>query len=91
MTKADLVTKIAGDAGITKAQAGTVLDSLAGTITAILKQGEKFTLPGVGNFSISDRAAREGRNPKTGEKMQIAASKNVKFKALSAVKAALNG
>ncbi len=91
MTKAELITKLSEAAGITKVQAGTVLDSLAGTITDTLKQGGKFTLPGVGIFAVGERAAREGRNPQTGEKMQIKASKSVKYKSAKQLKDSING
>ena len=91
MTKADLIAKLADDAGITKAQASTCIDSLAGVVTSSLKNDEKITVPGVGIFSVGNRAAREGRNPQTGEKLQIAAAKTVKFKVAKSIKDSLNG
>jgi len=90
MTKSELITKLSDDAKITKAQASTVLDSLAETITASLKQDEKITLPGVGIFSVGFRAARQGRNPQTGATIQISAAKTVKFKIAKAIKDVLN-
>lgn len=90
MTKAELLAKISEDAGVNKTQAGAVLDSLAETLTDILKNDGKLTLPGVGIFSVGQRAARTGRNPQTGEAIQIAAAKTVKFKATKAIKDTLN-
>jgi DNA-binding protein HU-beta len=80
MTKADLVSKIAGDGGITKAQAEKAVDGFVSAVTDALSKGEKVTLVGFGTFSVGDRAEREGRNPRTGEKISIPASKVVKFK-----------
>lgn len=80
MNKGDLVNKIADDANITKAQAN---DALGATLTAIshgLKAGDKITLIGFGTFSVSQRAARTGRNPSTGKEIKIAAKNVVKFK-----------
>jgi len=81
MNKAELVDQISKDAGITKVQAGQALDALTGAITATLKKGDKVTLVGFGTFSVSQRAARNGRNPQTGEVIKIKASKTPKFKA----------
>lgn len=80
MTKADLVSRIAGDGGITKAQAEKAVDGFVGAISDALSQGEKVTLVGFGTFSVGQRSAREGRNPRTGDKITIPASKVVKFK-----------
>ncbi|RPJ07855.1 MAG: HU family DNA-binding protein [Deltaproteobacteria bacterium] len=80
MTKADLVGKIAGDGGITKAQAEKAVDGFVSAITGALSDGEKVTLVGFGTFSVGERSAREGRNPRTGQKITIPASKVVKFK-----------
>lgn len=80
MTKADLVGKIAGDGGITKAQAEKAVDGFVSAITGALSAGEKVTLVGFGTFSVGERSAREGRNPRTGQKITIPASKVVKFK-----------
>ncbi|MCU0335736.1 MAG: HU family DNA-binding protein [Chitinophagaceae bacterium] len=81
MNKADLIAKIAEDAGITKTQAGGALDSLVEAITKTLKKGDKVTLVGFGTFSVSKRAARTGRNPQTGETIKIKAKKVARFKA----------
>jgi DNA-binding protein HU-beta len=81
MTKAELVSKIAAEGGITKAQAEKALDGFVSAVTGALTTGEKVSLVGFGTFSVGDRAGREGRNPRTGEKINIPASKVVKFKA----------
>ena len=80
MTKADLVARMATDGMVTKAQAEKALDGLVSAITEALSTGEKVTLVGFGTFSVGERAEREGRNPRTGEKISIPASKVVKFK-----------
>ncbi|XZF15705.1 HU family DNA-binding protein [Chitinophagaceae bacterium MMS25-I14] len=81
MNKAELIDQVSKDAGITKAQADEVLNSITDTIIATLKKGDKVTLVGFGTFSVSQRAARNGRNPQTGETIKIKASKVPKFKA----------
>ncbi|MEE8315007.1 MAG: HU family DNA-binding protein [Syntrophobacteria bacterium] len=86
MTKADLVAKMADSAGITKAAAEKALAGFLGGVTTSLKKGGKVTLVGFGTFSVAKRAAREGRNPQTGQKIKIKATKVVKFKAGSKLK-----
>ncbi|MBT1685308.1 HU family DNA-binding protein [Dawidia soli] len=81
MTKAELISKIADDAGITKVAAGTALSSFMEAVEKTLKKGNKITLTGFGTFSVSKRAARKGRNPFTGETIKIKAKKVAKFKA----------
>jgi DNA-binding protein HU-beta len=81
MNKAELIDQIAKDADITKAQANAALDSFTATVVASLKGGERVTLVGFGTFSVSDRAARNGRNPQTGAVIKIQARKVPKFKA----------
>jgi DNA-binding protein HU-beta len=81
MNKAELIAKIADDAGITKTQANTTLDSFVEAVTKTLKGGGKVTLVGFGTFSVSKRAARNGRNPQTGEVIKIKARKVARFKA----------
>ncbi len=81
MNKAELITKIADDAGITKTQANATLDSFVDAVTKTLKKGDKVTLVGFGTFSVSKRAARNGRNPQTGAVIKIKAKKVAKFKA----------
>ncbi len=81
MTKAELVGKIAGEGGITKAQAEKAVDGFVAAVSDALSDGDKITLVGFGTFSVGERSQREGRNPRTGEKIKIPASKVVKFKA----------
>ena len=81
MNKGDLVNKVAEGTGISKAQATTAVNTVLDSITDTLKGGDKVTLVGFGTFSVSHRAARQGRNPQTGATIQIAAKNNVKFKA----------
>ena len=81
MNKAELIAKIAEDAGITKVQAGASLKSFTEAVTKTLKAGGKVTLVGFGTFSVTKRKARAGRNPKTGSVIKIKARKVAKFKA----------
>ena len=81
MYKAELIAKVSDDAGITKTQANAALDSFVEAVTKTLKGGGKVTLVGFGTFSVSKRAARNGRNPQTGEVIKIKARKVAKFKA----------
>ncbi len=81
MNKGDLISKMAADSDITKAQATDALNSFIETLAATLKGGDKLSLIGFGTFSINERPARTGRNPRTGEPIQIKAKKVVKFKA----------
>lgn len=81
MNKAELIDKLAKDAGITKSQANEALDSFTEAVTKTLKAGNKVTLVGFGTFSVSKRAARTGRNPQTGEAIKIKAKKVARFKA----------
>jgi len=81
MNKAELVAKIAEDAGVTKTQANASLDSFVEAVTKTLKGGGKVTLVGFGTFSVTKRAARNGRNPQTGAVIKIKAKKVAKFKA----------
>ena len=81
MNKNDLVVAVATASGLSKADAGKVVDSLFQVIAEALTEGEDVRLVGFGTFSVSERAASEGRNPRTGETIQIAASRLPKFKA----------
>jgi len=81
MNKAELIGKITKDAGITKKQANDALDSFANGVITTLKKGDTVTLVGFGTFSVSQRAARNGRNPQTGATIKIKATKIPKFKA----------
>lgn len=90
MNKSELVTAIAKEAEIKKDLAHRTLDATVTTITKALKKGDAVTLVGFGSFQVRQRAAREGRNPKTGEKMRIKASKSPTFKAGKLLKDAVN-
>ena len=91
MNKTDLADAVAQATDTSKADAANAVDAVLDTITDALKSGDGVQLIGFGNFSVSDRAARQGRNPRTGEAIQIAASKQPKFKAGKALKDAVNG
>jgi DNA-binding protein HU-beta len=90
MNKADLIDKISAGAGISKAQAGTTIDTAVDSITAALKKGDRVALIGFGTFSVSSRKARNGRNPQTGATIKIAARKVAKFTAGAELKKAVN-
>ena len=90
MNKKELVAAIAEKAEISKKDAEKALDAFVASVTAELKDGGKVQLVGFGTFEVSEREAREGRNPRTGETIKIAAVKAPKFKAGSALKDALN-
>ncbi|MEA2062763.1 MAG: HU family DNA-binding protein [Gemmatimonadota bacterium] len=89
MTKADLIDAVAGDVGISKKAAAEAVDSVFSNITKTLKKGTKYTQVGFGTFAISKRAAREGRNPRTGATIRIPARNVVKFTAGKALKDAV--
>ena len=90
MNKADLVAAMAEKAGVSKKDAEASLKAFTDVVAEELKKGEKIQLVGFGTFEVSERAAREGRNPQTGESMSIQASKTPKFKAGKALKDAVN-
>ena len=90
MNKSDLIDAVAGDADVSKAEAARVVDAVIDSITRALKKGDTVTLEGIGTFQVRERAARSGRNPKTGETIKIDASKNPAFKAGKALKDAVN-
>lgn len=90
MKKVELVEAVAEEAGLTKADATRAIDATFKAITGALVNGDKVPLVGFGTFAVSERAAREGRNPRTGATVQIAARKAVTFKAGSALKDAVN-
>ncbi len=81
MNKAELIDQIAKDSGITKTQANDALDAFTSGVVTTLKKGDTVTLVGFGTFSVSQRAARNGRNPQTGATIKIKAAKVPKFKA----------
>lgn len=90
MNKGDLISKIADSASITKGQSEDALNAVLDGITEALKNDDSVTLIGFGTFSVSHRAARAGRNPQTGETIQIAAKNLAKFKAGKKLTDALN-
>ncbi len=81
MNKAQLIDAMAAEAGLSKADAKKALDAFVAATTGALKGGDRVALIGFGSFSVSERAARTGRNPQTGKEITIAAKKVVKFKA----------
>ena len=90
MNKNDLVAAVSGSSGLSKADAAKAVDGMIDAITASLKGGTEVRLVGFGTFSVSRRPATKGRNPRTGETIQIAASNQPKFKAGKALKSAVN-
>jgi DNA-binding protein HU-beta len=90
VNKSDLIDAIASAADINKSDAGRALDAVIESITDTLKKGDQVSLVGFGTFSVKHRAAREGRNPQTGQTIQIKASNVPGFKAGKALKDAVN-
>ena len=90
MNKNDLIASVASSACLSKSDATRSIESLLDTITNALKRGEKVSIVGFGNFSVSERKATTGRNPRTGESIQIPASKRPKFTVGKALKTAVN-
>ena len=90
MNRKELVTAVAENADLEQKTVDAVLRSLQATLEDAVAKGEKVSLPGFFNVSVGQRAAREGRNPATGDTIQIAAAKTVKFTAGSALKEAAN-
>jgi DNA-binding protein HU-beta len=91
MTKAEIVAKVAEEIKISKAAAAKALAVITGSIAQTIKKGGKVTLIGFGTFSVAERKARKGRNPRTGKEIKIAAKKVPKFSAGAALKAAASG
>lgn len=91
MTKAEIIAKIADEIKVSKAAAAKAFNVVTGSIAQAMKKGEKVTLIGFGTFSVSARAARKGRNPRTGKEIKIAAKKVPKFSAGATLKAVVNG
>lgn len=89
MNKAELITTVAGKTKTEKKTVTDILEAITSVITDTLVNGDSVKLVGFGTFEVTERAAREGRNPKTGESVHIDASKAPKFKAGSALKAAV--
>ena len=90
MNKNDLVAAVASRSGLSKADTAKAVDGVIDTITSTLSGGTEVRLVGFGTFSVSRRAATTGRNPRTGERIQIPASNQPKFKAGKALKSAVN-
>jgi DNA-binding protein HU-beta len=90
MNKGDLISAVAEASGVTKAQAATAVDTVFGSIEGALKSGDKASFIGFGTFSTVRKEAREGRNPSTGQTIQIAAKTAVKFKAGKGLEEAVN-
>ena len=90
VNKSQLIDQIAADADISKAAAGRALDSFIEAVSGALKDGDSVALVGFGTFSVRERAARSGRNPQTGETIQIVAANIPSFKAGKALKDAVN-
>ncbi len=91
MNNSDLADAIAGELGLTKADARKAVDAVFSAIAAAAAAGDEIALNGFGKFKVKESAAREGRNPATGETIQIAASKKLGFSPAKAVKDRLNG
>ena len=90
MNKNDLISSVAETSGLTKADAGRAVDGVFDSIASALSSGDDVRIVGFGSFSVANRAASTGRNPRTGEEIQIPASKQPKFKAGAPLKSAVN-
>ena len=88
--KGDVINAIADQAGISKKEAAAAFDAFVAYITDTCQRGERCAIPGLGSFSVTERKAREGRNPRTKEAINIPASKNVRFKAGKDLRDVLN-
>jgi DNA-binding protein HU-beta len=88
--KAEVIDAMAEQAGISKKEAAAAFDAFIGYITDSCQSGQRCAIPGLGSFVVTDRKAREGRNPRTKEKITIPASKNVRFKAGKDLRDVLN-
>jgi DNA-binding protein HU-beta len=91
MNKNELISAVAEKCDMRKAQANDAVEAVLGTVTEQLAAGDEVRILGFGNFSVADRKATTARNPRTGETVQVAASKSPKFKAGKALKDAVNG
>lgn len=90
MNKSELVDAIAAEADVSKAAAGRAVDAMVSAVTTALQRGEQVSLVGFGTFTVRERAARTGRNPQTGENIEIQAARIPAFKAGKALKDAVN-
>jgi DNA-binding protein HU-beta len=91
VTKSELVDQVADRAGLTKQDAGRAVDALLATVEETLRRGSEVSVSGFGKFHVSQRGARQGVNPRTGERIQIAASRVPRFTAGSGLKSAVKG
>lgn len=91
MTKSEFVDQVAAEADISKSEAGAAVDGVLKVIEDTLRRGGEINFTGFGKFSVADRGARQGVNPQTGERIQIAASRVPKFSSGSALKKAVKG
>jgi DNA-binding protein HU-beta len=91
MNKSQLIEAVADDTGLTKTDTALVVESLLGTVSKTLKKGDEVIITGFGKFSVAKRAARNGVNPRTGERVKIKASKAPKFSAGATLKQAVSG
>lgn len=89
-TKANLIDAVSGKTGLSKKDSGHAVDAVLSYVTETLEAGDALNIPGFGKFSVSEKPAREGRNPSTGETVQIAARNAPKFSAGKALKDAVN-
>jgi DNA-binding protein HU-beta len=89
MTKSDFVDRVADNSGLSKKDAGSAVDAVLKSIEDALRTGDEVSFTGFGKFHVAQRGAREGRNPRTGETMQIAATKVPRFTAGSSLKKAI--
>ena len=89
MTKSEFVDQVASESGLSKGDAGDAVDAVLGVVESTLKRGGEINFTGFGKFSVADRGARQGVNPQTGEKIQIAASRVPRFSAGSSLKSAV--
>ena len=90
MNKNDLIDAVASETGLSKSEATKSVDALFDTVTSALKSGDEVRVTGFGTFAVAKRAARQGRNPRTGEVVQIAAAMQPKFRAGASLKQAVN-
>ena len=91
MTKSEFVDQVAAESGLSKGDAGSAVDAVLDTIQSTLQRGGEISSTGFGKFTVADRGARQGVNPQTGERIQIAASRVPRFSAGSALKKAVKG
>jgi DNA-binding protein HU-beta len=91
VTKQEFVDQVASESGLSKAEAGKAVDSFLDVVEGTLRRGGEINFTGFGKFSVADRGARQGVNPQTGERIEIAASRVPRFSAGSALKKAVKG